>query len=96
LLAFLETTNAENSCSLEFNIKPAGDPEELYTPEKYIQEYDVSIRYERTELGSCTAESIWKVINHEGHTLDATRTRAEAEESVAILEHFPEYRGRWP
>jgi len=39
---------------------------------------------------------IWKVINHEGRTLDATRTRAEAEESVAILEQFPEYGGRWP
>jgi hypothetical protein len=39
---------------------------------------------------------IWKVTNHEGRTLDATRTRAEAEESVAILEQFPEYRGRWP
>lgn len=39
---------------------------------------------------------IWKVMNHEGHTLDATRTRAEAEESVAILEQFPEYGGRWP
>jgi hypothetical protein len=38
----------------------------------------------------------WKVINHEGRTLDATRTRAEAEESVAILEQFPEYEGRWP
>ena len=40
--------------------------------------------------------AIWKVINHEGRTLDATRTRAEAEESVAIREHFPEYGGRWP
>jgi hypothetical protein len=40
--------------------------------------------------------AIWKVINHEGRTLDATRTRAEAEESVAILDHFPEYGGRWP
>jgi hypothetical protein len=39
---------------------------------------------------------IWKVINNEGRTLDATRTRAEAEESVAILEQFPEYGGRWP
>ena len=39
---------------------------------------------------------IWKVINHESRTLDATRTRAEAEESVAILEQFPEYGGRWP
>ncbi|MBV8329625.1 MAG: hypothetical protein JOZ61_04065 [Verrucomicrobia bacterium] len=39
---------------------------------------------------------IWKVINHKGRTLDATRSRAEAEESVAILEQFPEYRGRWP
>lgn len=38
----------------------------------------------------------WKVINHEGRTLDATRTRVEAEESVAILEQFPEYGGRWP
>ena len=38
----------------------------------------------------------WKVMNHKGRTLDATRTRAEAEESVAILEQFPEYRGRWP
>ncbi len=38
----------------------------------------------------------WKVINHEGSTLDATRTRAQAEESVAILEQFPEYGGRWP
>ena len=28
--------------------------------------------------------------------LDATRTRAEAEESVAIFEQFPEYGGRWP
>ena len=40
--------------------------------------------------------AIWKVISHESRTLDATRTRAEAEESVAILEHFPEYGGRWP
>ena len=38
----------------------------------------------------------WKVISHEGRTLDATRTRGEAEESVAILEQFPEYGGRWP
>jgi hypothetical protein len=38
----------------------------------------------------------WKVINHEGRTLDATRTRVEAEESVAILEQFPQYGGRWP
>src|SRR5260370_4918091 len=48
LLAFLEATKAENSRGLECDIKPAGDPEELYTPEKYIQEYDVSIRYEGT------------------------------------------------
>jgi len=40
--------------------------------------------------------AIWKVISHESRTLDATRTRAEAEESVAIREHFPEYGGRWP
>ena len=40
--------------------------------------------------------AIWKVINHEGRTLNATRTRAEAEESVAIREHFPEYGRRWP
>jgi predicted RNA-binding protein YlqC (UPF0109 family) len=39
---------------------------------------------------------IWKVINHKGRTLDATRSRAEAEESVAIFEQFPEYVGRWP
>ena len=39
---------------------------------------------------------IWKVIDHEGRTLDATRTRAESEESVAIFEQFPEYGGRWP
>ena len=39
---------------------------------------------------------IWKVISHEGRTLDVTRTRAEAEESVALLEQFPEYGGRWP
>ena len=39
---------------------------------------------------------IWKVINHKGRTLDATRSRAEAEESVAIFEQFPEYRGRLP
>jgi hypothetical protein len=39
---------------------------------------------------------IWKVIDHKGRTLDATRSRAEAEESVAILEQFPEYGGRWP
>ena len=38
----------------------------------------------------------WKVIDYEGRTLDATRSRAEAEESVAILEQFPEYGGRWP
>ena len=38
----------------------------------------------------------WKVMNHKGRTLDATRTRAEAEESVAIFEQFPEYGGRWP
>ena len=57
LLAFLEATKAENSRSLECDIKPVGDPEELHTPEKYIQEYDVSIRYEGTELGSCALES---------------------------------------
>jgi len=38
----------------------------------------------------------WKVINHKGRILDATRSQAEAEESVAIFEQFPEYRGRWP
>jgi hypothetical protein len=38
----------------------------------------------------------WKVINHKGRILDATRSRAEAEESVAIFEQFPEYGGRWP
>ena len=38
----------------------------------------------------------WRVINHKGRTLDATRSLAEAEESVAIFEQFPEYRGRWP
>jgi predicted RNA-binding protein YlqC (UPF0109 family) len=39
---------------------------------------------------------IWKVINHKGRTLDATRTLAEAQESVAIFEQFPDYVGRWP
>ena len=57
LLAYLETTKAENFRGLECDIKAPGDPEELYIPEKYIQEYDVSIRYEGTELGSCTLES---------------------------------------
>jgi hypothetical protein len=53
LLAFLEKTKAENSRGLEFEIEANGDPEESYTPEKYIQEYDVSIRYEGVELGGC-------------------------------------------
>jgi hypothetical protein len=57
LLAFLEKTKPENSRGLQFEIETVGDPEKSYTPEKYIQEYDVSIRYEGTELGSCALES---------------------------------------
>ena len=57
LLAFLEKTKPENSRGLQFEIEAVGDPEKSYTPEKYIQEYDVSIRYEGTELGSCALES---------------------------------------
>ena len=56
LLAFLERTKAENSRGLQFEIQPVGDPEES-SPEKYIQEYDVGIRYEGTELGACALES---------------------------------------
>ena len=48
------------------------------------------------EIRIIQGNGTWKVIDHEGRTLDATRTRAEAEESVAILEQFPEYGGRWP
>ena len=65
-------------------------------------EYAPSMRKEQLgdnktkEIGIIQDNSIWKVINREGCTLDATRTRAEAEESVAIREHFPEYGGRWP
>jgi hypothetical protein len=57
LLGYLEKTKAEMSPGLQFEIEAVGDPEESYTQEKYIQEYDVSIRYEGTELGSCALES---------------------------------------
>jgi hypothetical protein len=57
LLGYLEKTKAETSPGLQFEIEAVGDPEKSYTPEKYIQEYDVSIRYEGTELGSCALES---------------------------------------
>jgi len=57
LLAFLEKTKPENSRGLQFEIEAVGDPEEGYTPEKYIQAYEVSIRYEGTELGTCALES---------------------------------------
>jgi hypothetical protein len=57
LLAFLEKTKPENSRGLEFEIEAVGDPEEGYTPKKYIQAYEVSIRYEATELGTCALES---------------------------------------
>jgi hypothetical protein len=48
------------------------------------------------EIRIIQRNGFWKVVDHEGHTLDATRTRADAEESVAVLEQFPEYEGRWP
>jgi hypothetical protein len=48
------------------------------------------------EIRIIQENGIWKVMNQEGRTLDATRTRSEAEESVAILEQFPEYQGRLP
>src|SRR5271166_6391166 len=57
LLGFLEKTKPENSRGLQFEIEGVGDPEEGYTPEKYIQAYEVSIRYEGTELGTCALES---------------------------------------
>jgi hypothetical protein len=57
LLAFLEKTKPENSRGLQFEIEAVGDPEEGYTPEKYIQAYEVSIRYEGTGLGTCALES---------------------------------------
>src|SRR5271166_4551629 len=57
LLGYLEKTKAETSPGLQFEIEAVGDPEKSYTPEKYIQEYDVSIRYEGTELGACALES---------------------------------------
>jgi hypothetical protein len=56
------------------------------------KEYDNNTK----EMRIIQDNGTWKVINHEGRTLDATRTKAEAEESVAILEQFPEYGGRWP
>jgi hypothetical protein len=53
--------------------------------------------YNKTkEIRIIQDNAIWKVINHEGRTLDATRTRAEAEGSVAVREHSPEHGGRWP
>jgi hypothetical protein len=51
---------------------------------------------ETKEIRIIQDNGIWKVINHKGRTLDATGSQAEAEESVAIFEQFPEYRGRWP
>jgi hypothetical protein len=57
LLGFLEKTKPENSRGLQFEIEAVGDPKEGYTPEKYIQAYEVSIRYEGTELGTCALES---------------------------------------
>jgi hypothetical protein len=57
LLAFLEKTKPENSRGLQFEIEAVGDPEEGYTPEKYIQAYEVSIRHEGTGLGTCALES---------------------------------------
>jgi hypothetical protein len=56
LLGYLEKTKAEKSPGLQFEVEPVGDPEEGYTPEKYIQAYEVSIRYEGTELGTCALE----------------------------------------
>jgi hypothetical protein len=47
------------------------------------------------EIGIIQDNAIWKVINREGRTLDANPYQAEAEESVAIREHFSEYGGRW-
>ena len=65
--------------------------------------YTLHLMYKEQQDNNKTKEiriirdnGIWKIINHEGRTLDATRTRAESEASVAILEQFPEYGGRWP
>src|SRR5208282_3704976 len=38
LLAFLEKTKPENSRGLQFEIESVGDPEEGYTPEKWVAE----------------------------------------------------------
>jgi hypothetical protein len=57
LLEYLEKTKAETSHGLQFEVEPVGDPEELGAEGKYYQEFDVTIRYEGVELGSCTLES---------------------------------------
>ena len=48
------------------------------------------------QSGSSRTMRSGRVINLADRTLDATRTRSEAEEGVAIREHFAEYGGRWP
>ena len=57
LLGYLEKTKAERSPGLQFEIEPDGDPEELGAEGKYYQGFDVTIRYEGVELGSCVLES---------------------------------------
>src|SRR5271166_7176466 len=57
LLGYLEKTKAETSPGLQFEVEPVGDPEKLGAEGKYYQEFDVTIRYEGVELGSCTLES---------------------------------------
>jgi len=57
LFRYLEKTKAETSPGLKFEVEPVGDPEELGAEGKYYQEFDVTIRYEGVELGSCALES---------------------------------------
>jgi hypothetical protein len=57
LLGYLEKTKSETSPGLKFEVEPLADAKELGAEGKYYEEFDVTIRYEGVELGSCVLES---------------------------------------
>jgi hypothetical protein len=56
LLGYLEKTKAETSPGLQLEVQPVADPQ-LGNGSRYYQEFDVTIRYEGVELGSCALAS---------------------------------------
>ena len=74
------------SFEVRINCKP-------FTNTRHLMHKEQQDDNKTKEIRIIQDNGIWTVINHEGRTLDATRTRAEADESVANSNSFQSTEG---